>query len=134
MTKTLGTVSLLIAETPASKQEIKAQALADVAFPLRYEYKGMSITIERTECEGKMVGVLATAEKDGKKYSDWHYFLNPPILVPDGTFETVIEEIPATENEDAQTYKKTIHNYIENPSEALKMIVGQTLETVKWPL
>jgi len=54
--------------------------------------------------------------------------VNPPILIPDGIFEIIKEEI------DGEIFERKLNNYIEDPEGALKIIVGQVIEGVKWQL
>jgi len=64
--KTLGAVSQLIDAEPESKQTIKAQSLCGVKVPFKYEYNGITISIEKSVFDGGMLGVYAKAGKDGK--------------------------------------------------------------------
>ena len=68
-----------------------------------------------------LLKVIAKAWMDGKEVfvDNPLYYMNPPIMVPDGTFETKIDEFGR---------EMQVANFVENPEEALRQIVLETLK------
>lgn len=97
----------------------RAKILAEVPKPELYNYKGVQIQINSISLEGDRLAVDASASKNGARISVDNplYFVNPPCCVPDGTTRTEIQD----------GIEVQLKNHKEDPGEALKEIVGQTI-------
>jgi len=94
-------------------------------FKKQIELKGKSlheIEVEIVEVsgEGDLLKVITRAWKDGVEVfvDNPLYYHNAPICVPDGTFETKVDEFGK---------EMQVANFIENPEEALRQIVIETI-------
>lgn len=94
-------------------------------FKKQVEIKGKSlheIEVEIVEVSQKddLLKVIARAWKDGIELfvDNPLYYHNAPIMVPDGTFETKIGEFGK---------EMQVANFVENPEEALRQIVLETI-------
>ena len=72
--------------------------------------------------EGDLLKVMAKCWLDGVEVpvDNPLYYHNAPIMVPDGTFETVIDSLTGD--------SRRVANYKEGPAEALQQIVLETLK------
>lgn len=97
----------------------RAKILAEVPKPETYNYRGVQIQINSISLDGNRLAVDASATKGGARINVDNplYFVNPPFCVPDGTTRT-----EALEGVEVQ-----LKNHKEDPAEALKEIVGQTI-------
>lgn len=103
-----------------NKKLEKAKILAEVDLSREYQREGIQIKITSKEVDGDMLKVLCTAKKDGVEIPlDLPFFFhNPPCCVPNGTYRKEVldgEEV-------------TIPNHEENPMEALKQIVFESVK------
>ena len=91
-------------------------------FVKQYELKDIDIELVSVECEESLLKVVIRAWCNGVEITVDNplYYHNAPIMVLDGTFETVMDEetkLPRLEP-----------NFVENPKEALQSIVFETLK------
>lgn len=98
----------------------RAKILSEVVTPPPYAYEDLQITIHSNKVfpDGRLE-VIASAFRNGKPVfvDNPLYYLNPPIKAPNGTWrKETIEGIEAD-----------LENFDDNPEEALKQIVGQTI-------
>lgn len=108
------------------RANIKVQTLTLEKPTRAFTKNGMSINILNVEKDNNRLKVECEVTQDGKitPYvgADCLYFVNPPIKVPDGTYRKEVD--PETKEE------HDLENTIENPAEALKQIVADTLRIV----
>lgn len=100
----------------------KFKKVVDIKGKSEHEVEVEIVSVSQELVNGNdLLKVIARAWMDGNEVSVDNplYYMNPPICVPDGTFETRIDEFGK---------EMQISNFIENPEEALRQIV---LETIK---
>ena len=98
----------------------QAKILAEVDLSREYQREGIQIKITSKEVDGDVLKVMCTAKKDGAEIPlDLPFFFhNPPCCVPNGTHRKEVldgEEV-------------IIPNHEENPTEALKQIVFESVK------
>ena len=94
--------------------EIKGKSLHEIEVEI--------VSVSKELINGNdLLKVIAKAWKDGiEVYVDNPlYYHNAPIMVPDGTFEMKIDEFGK---------EMQVANFVENPEEALRQIVLETLK------
>lgn len=120
---------LALAKNHEERQNICLNELCSVnPHKFKAEHKGDDIDVEivsvtTEEINGKkLLKVIAKAWKNNVEIfvDNPLYYLNPPIWVPDGTFETIIDKVTKKPQQ--------ISNFKESPPEALRMIVIDTLK------
>jgi len=95
------------------KIELKGKSLHEIEVEI--------VSVSREKVNGvDLLKVIAKAWKDGIEVfvDNPLYYMNPPIMVPDGTFETKIDEFGK---------EMQVVNFVENPEEALRQIVLETI-------
>lgn len=106
------------------KQQIKARELAKVNLPKDFTYKGISIHViyGPVESQGKLY-IAVEASSEGKKLfiDNPLIYLNPPIMVHDGTYHKRLNS-----NNELEDFP----NYVEDLETALKQIIIQTVEVL----
>ena len=114
-------IKLSTARTAHEKRQIAHDELAKVK-PHKFNLDGIDVEIVSVGHEGELLRVIARAWRNGVELpvDNPLYYKNAPMMVPDGTFETVTD--PETGKQRQQS------NFAENPQEALRQIV---LETIK---
>ena len=117
-------ILLANAISPSEKCEISHTELSKInphTFRAQHNLKDIDIKIVSVSCEEKLLKVMVQAWCDSVEIAVDNplYYKNAPILVPDGTFETVIDE---------NGEPKQIANFVENQIEALQIIVFDTLK------
>jgi hypothetical protein len=114
----------LASKTPAEITQAKADLLAKVPLT-QFDLRGYSVIIKELTTEKNMLKVWVEATKDGKPIfvDNPLYYLNPPYKVPDGTFTTA-----QVRDRSGKTTERQVANFKEDPEEALKEIIVQTLE------
>lgn len=99
----------------------KATILSEVQNPGQYVMGGITITINSIELDAgnKRLKVMCSAEEAGNPINlDLpFYFINPYFSIPDGTYRR--------ETIDGKEYE--LINNVENPVEALKLMVYETV-------
>jgi hypothetical protein len=131
-------LDLMVNKTSEERTEIKTNAIYDKVQSLSTtkqwsfkDPKGRTVKIEKSGI-GELIGdtVVLSLKKtspiwfkisvDGKYLNGdgWYGFVNPPIMIPDGTFST-------TQKRDE---KLTVSNFKEDILEATKQIILQVLE------
>lgn len=116
---------LLKGKTGLEKSLIKSQELGKLKNVKPYSRHGFDIEILEIGTEIGLLKVIVRAKKNGQYVfvDNPFYFVNPPILVPDGTKKTIVNRVGQVVQVD---------NFKEDLVEALKEIVAQTLKlTVK---
>ena len=110
---------LLKDKTAKEREKIKVEALSKVKIQKFTKY-GFDIELLEVGIEGELLKVIARATKNGQEVfaSNPLYYKNPPILVPDGTKKPFTNELGIT---------YMIDNFKEDLEEALREIVGQTI-------
>jgi hypothetical protein len=98
---------------------LKATVLSQRTIP-PYAANGFTITISSLSLEGLMLKVIASAIQGGNPVSVNNplYFLNPPILVPDGTTRLVTDRYGITER---------LPNFKEDLDEAIRQMVAEVI-------
>jgi hypothetical protein len=122
--KTLGDIGDLIDKNPESKDGIKLTAFSELVLPFKFETKGGKVVVVDSIKVNEKIGALELfVLVDDKPWSGdgIMQFINPPILVPDGTKSTITNEI------DGEKYELEVDNFKEDLDEALKQIVEQTI-------
>lgn len=102
------------------KISLKLQAFLSLGQPSLYApflYQGFVINIVDISKEGNLLKIIAHATKNGElvKVDNPLYFMNPPILVPDGTTYT-------------DNRGRVNNNYKEDLVEAIKQMVGECIK------
>lgn len=90
--------------------------------PHKFSRDGLDVEIVEVSTTGNLLRVVAKAARNGIELpvNNPLLYQNPPIMVPDGTFETVIDgdtKLPRRQS-----------NFAENPQEALQQIVFETIK------
>lgn len=107
-----------------ARGRLKAQRLVEASPSLSrpFQYQGVQITIlDGPKLAGDLVAVTVSA-RQGRTLlpvDNPYLFVNPPILVPDGTYREVVD--PATE----QVYQ--VPNHKENLTAALQAMIGDAV-------
>lgn len=110
------------------KNEIKAQEFSKLKKPKKFKKikggKDVDIDILSMEAEGDRLILTLAIEVDKKPFpaNNPYVFVNPPILVPDGTTSPVLDEDPLTGGEIKQKA-----NFKEDLNEALEQMVYETV-------
>ena len=88
--------------------------------PHKFSRDGVDVEIVEVSQSGNLLRVVAKAWRNGIELPVNNPLLyhNPPMLVPDDTFETVDG--------------KQVANFTENPQEALRQIVLETIKVTAW--
>ena len=99
----------------------KFKKMVDIKGKSEHEIEVEIVSVSQELVNGNdLLKVIARVWKDGIEVfvDNPLYYMNPPIMVPDGTFETKIDEFG----------KETqVANFVENPEEALRQIVLETI-------
>lgn len=90
--------------------------------PHKFIHDGFDVEIVEVGHENGLLRVVAKARRNGVELpvNNPLLYKNPPIMVPDGTFETVIDADTGSPRQRA--------NFHENPQEALRQIVTETIK------
>lgn len=90
--------------------------------PHKFSRDGLDVEIVEVSTTGNLLRVVAKARRNGIELSVNNPLLyqNPPMLVPDGTFETVTDSETGLQRQQS--------NFAENPQEALRQIVVETIK------
>lgn len=116
------------AETLADKQTICIEELRRVgmvSFSRQHDGHTVDVLLTKVtvaELNGNQVlSVVASARRDGVplEVDNPLLYVNPPICVPDGTFEIVVDTVIGDQLQ--------MPNYIESPDDALEVIVFDTI-------
>ena len=109
------------AKTPHEKRQIAHDELAKVK-PHKFKRGNIDVEIVSVGHEGELLKVIAKAWRGGVEVSVDNplFYKNAPMLVPDGTFETVTDAITGKPRQEA--------NFHEDANEALRSIVLETLK------
>lgn len=111
-----------------SRQEaikVKTRELAKQRLPDSFILRGITIQIIKQPIyEKNSIKIYIRAQKAGKELNldNPFYFFNPPILVPSGQTQTIFDH-PTNRFMEIPIYE-------ENPQEALKENIIQTLESM----
>ena len=118
-------VKLAHAKTRDEKRQIAHGELAKVK-PRTFKHDNIDVEIVSVGHEGELLKVIARAWRNGVELpvDNPLFYKNAPVLVPDGTFETVAD--PETGKQRQQS------NFAENPQEALRQIVMETIKVTAW--
>lgn len=115
---------LLTNKTPAERHAIKCTELAKLTGET-FTKGRFALTIEAgPRVRDGVLEVLVSVTRDGVRLPiDGHLrFVNPPIMVPDGTFR----------NETQRGKEYQVPNFVENPRAALReMILGAVIPQVR---
>ena len=113
------------AKTQDEKCQIAHDELAKVK-PHKFKRDNIDVEIVSVGHEGELLRVIAKAWRNGLELPVGNplYYVNAPMMVPDGTFETVTD--PETGKPRQQP------NFTENAQEALRQIVAETLKVIAW--
>lgn len=120
-TKEIG--ALLEGKTAAERAVIKASELAKVEL-FDFKLDGYEVELFNLHEENGLLTVTVEASKDGKMLvlDNPFQFQNPPIMVSDGTYYKVRNDITGKEIK--------LPNSVENPEQALKEIIINTIKAV----
>lgn len=122
--KTLGDIGKLIEETPESKDSIKLAAFSELVVPFDFTTpKGKKVQIFYLKVNESIGALEVRVKVDGIWFSGDGVlqYINPPILVPDGTKSTVTTTI------DGETYVREVDNFVEDLDKALELMVTETV-------
>ena len=106
-------------KTSDERARLKAQWFADL--PTRTFTRGeFSVTLSNFSAVDKVFSVFVVVVKDGVEVlRDTFQFINPPLMVPDGTFHNEVTEKGVT---------ITVPNFKEDPVEALKAVLIEAIK------
>lgn len=114
------------AKDAKEKREIALRELVKVK-PQKFKQaindaRDVDVEIVSVGQEGELLKVIAKCWLDGvgMPVDNPLYYHNAPMMVPDGTFETVVDELTKQ--------PRQIANFHEDAEEALKLIVLETLK------
>lgn len=101
------------------RSRLKAQWFAEL--PTRTFTRGeYSVTLSDFKAVDKVFSVFVVVVKDGVEVlRDTFQFINPPLMVPDGTFHEEVTEKGTTIQ---------VPNYREDPIEALKQVLIEAIK------
>lgn len=120
--KILGEIGQAIEQYPEEKESIKLMAFTELLLPFTFGREGRLISIEAIRINALLAALELDVTVNGEKIGDGILqFINPPILVNDGTFTEVQKEI------DGEIVIVSEPNYVENLEEALKSIIWGVL-------
>jgi len=125
--KTLGDIGQVIQQFPDEKEGIKLSAFSQLILPFTFEDDGREISIESIYINEKLGLLELSVKVDGEKPNKdgIFQFINPPIMVHDGTFTTVekTRTIYTTEGKKEESYTVEEPNFIEDLEESLKKMI-----------
>jgi hypothetical protein len=91
-------------------------------FIKQYKLKNIDVELVSVGCEESLLKVVVRAWCNGVEVAVDNplYYHNAPMMVSDGTFETVLDE--------ETKLSRLEPNFVENPEEALRIAVFETLK------
>lgn len=101
------------------RARLKAQWFAEL--PTRTFTRGeYSVTLSNFSAVDKVFSVFVVVEKGGVEVlRDTFQFVNPPLMVPDGTFRTEVTE---------RGSEIQVQNLVEDPVEALRQMLIEAIK------